>query len=390
MSRKKHLVLLGSTGSIGRSTLDVVARHPDRFQVEVLAANRSVGPLLRQIRKFKPRQVALADPAAAAQVRTAMRAWKKPPSVLTGESGIRRVAIANRADLVLSAMVGSAGLLPTLDAIRAGKDIALANKETLVMAGDLVMAAARKQRVKILPVDSEHAALAQCLKGHANVPVRRLVLTASGGPFAGYSASRLRRVSAAQALRHPTWSMGQKITIDSSTLMNKGLEIIEAHHLFGVPYDRIEVTIHPQSIVHSLVEFVDGSILAQMSNPDMRLPIQTALTEPERIGHIVRPLDFSAGLNLVFHRPDTRRFACLALAYQAGRVGGVATAILNAANEIAVQAFLDGRLDFPGIPRMIAKVLKRRPKQQKTTLAAILQADAWAREAAKEEIACKP
>ncbi len=390
MSRQKHLVLLGSTGSIGRSTLDVVARHPERFRVEALAANRNTGLLLRQIRKFKPRQVAMANPEAAGRVRAAVRKWKQPPRVLTGEAGIRRVAVASRADLVLSAMVGSAGLLPTLDAIRAGKAVALANKETLVMAGDLVMAAVRQHRVKLLPVDSEHAALAQCLQGQAGVPVRRLVLTASGGPFAKYPSARLRRVTAAQALRHPTWSMGPKITIDSSTLMNKGLEIIEAHHLFNVPYDRIEVTIHPQSIVHSLVEFVDGSILAQMSNPDMRLPIQTALTEPERIGHIVRPLDFRAGLKLEFRRPDTRRFVCLDLAYQAGRAGGTATAVLNAANEIAVQAFLDGRLDFPGIPRIIAKVLKRSPKQKKATLADILRANAWAREAAEEEILCKP
>jgi len=388
MNPKKHIVLLGSTGSIGRSALDVIARHPSRFQVEALVANRNVKLLLHQVRKFKPTMVALADPEAAQQMRTWVKAMRNPPRVAIGLSGIRQAATLRQVNLVLSAMVGSVGLLPTLDAIRVGKDIALANKETLVMAGDLVMAAIRRHKVKLLPVDSEHAALAQCLKGHVGIPVRRIILTASGGPFAKFSQQRLKKVTVQEALRHPTWSMGPKITIDSATLMNKGLEIIEAHHLFGVPYDRIEVTIHPQSIVHSLVEYVDGSCLAQMSNPDMRLPIQTALTEPERIRHIVHPLDFHSGLNLSFQAPDTRRFPCLELAYRAGRTGGAAPAVMNAANEIAVQAFLDQRLDFLGIPRIIAYVLDMFREKRKRGLTYIMQADAWARKAAEEAIAC--
>ncbi|MEW6516778.1 MAG: 1-deoxy-D-xylulose-5-phosphate reductoisomerase [candidate division FCPU426 bacterium] len=388
--KRKRLSLLGSTGSIGRSALDVVARHPGRFRVEVLAANRNAKLLLEQCRRFRPAAVALADPAAARGIAPALRRLARPPRLLAGPEGLRQAAAWPAADMVLSALMGTAGLLPTLDAIRAGKDIALANKETLVTAGTAIMAEVRKHRVKLLPVDSEHAALAQCLRGHAGVPVRRLILTASGGPFRSYTQARLRRVTVAQALRHPTWSMGAKITIDSATMMNKGLEIIEAHHLFGVPFDRIEVAVHPQSIVHSLVEFIDGSTLAQLSHPDMRLPIQTALAEPERLERIVAPLDFKSGFELTFLPPDTRRFPCLALAYQAGRAGGTAPAVLNAANEAAVQAFLDHRLDFPGIPRIIKQVLARRPAPRALTLEAALAADAWARQAAEEAIACKP
>lgn len=388
--RRKRLSLLGSTGSIGRSTLDVVARHPGRFRVEVLAAHRNVNLLLAQCRRFRPAAVALADPAAARRLAPGLRRLRRRPRLLAGPEGLRQAAAWPAADLVLSALMGTAGLLPTLDAIRAGKDVALANKETLVTAGQVVMAAVRRYGVKLLPVDSEHAALSQCLRGHAGVPVRRLILTASGGPFREHTAAQLARVTVAQALRHPTWSMGAKITIDSATLMNKGLEIIEAHHLFGVPIDRIEVAVHPQSIVHSLVEFVDGSVLAQLSQPDMRLPIQTALAEPERLERIVAPLDFKAGFSLTFLAPDTRRFPCLALAYQAGRLGGVAPAVLNAANEVAVQAFLDRRLDFMGIPRIIKNVLARRPKTRALTLDAAMRADAWARHAAEEAIQCKP
>lgn len=387
--KRKRLSLLGSTGSIGRSTLDVVARHPGRFRVEVLAAHRNDHLLLDQCRRFRPAAVALADPAAARRLAPALRRLRRPPRLLAGPEGLRQAAAWPRAELVLSALMGTAGLLPTLDAIRAGKDIALANKETLVTAGEAVMAAVRRHGVKLLPVDSEHAALAQCLRGHADVPVRRLILTASGGPFRGYTAAQLARVTVAQALKHPTWSMGSKITVDSATLMNKGLEIIEAHHLFGVPFDRIEVAVHPQSIVHSLVEFIDGSMLAQLSRPDMRLPIQTALADPERLERIVAPLDFKAGFSLAFLPPDTRRFPCLALAYQAGRAGGTAPAVMNAANETAVQAFLDHRLDFMGIPRIIKQVLARRPKPRVPDLDAVLAADAWARRAAEEAIACR-
>jgi 1-deoxy-D-xylulose-5-phosphate reductoisomerase len=385
----RRLVLLGSTGSIGQSTLDVLERYPDRFRLLALTANKNSERVIRQIKKFKPRVVAMADAGAARQVQTSVRAWKNAPRVLAGPEGILRAAAWPGAQVVVSAIVGTAGLLPTLEAIRCGRDIALANKETLVMAGALVMAAVRRQRVKLLPVDSEHAALAHCLSGQAKVPVRRLILTASGGPFANFSAAALNKVTVEQALKHPTWSMGRKITVDSATLMNKGLELIEAHHLFQVPYDRIEVVVHPQSIVHSMVEYVDGSILAQMASPDMRLPIQTALTDPEKIASLVKPLDFAAGLSLTFGPPDGRRFPCLPLAYRAGQEGGTAPAVLNAANEIAVQAFLEKKLDFSGIPRVISRVLARHENRGQTKLEPILAADAWARAAAEEEITCK-
>jgi 1-deoxy-D-xylulose-5-phosphate reductoisomerase len=281
-------------------------------------------------------------------------------------------------------------LLPTLDAIRAGKDIALANKETLVAAGELVMRAVQRHRVRLLPVDSEHAALAQCLSGHEGVEVRRLILTASGGPFREVSAHRLRRMRAADALRHPTWSMGPKITVDSSTLMNKGLEVIEAHHLFNMAFERIEVAIHPQSVVHSLVEFVDGSTLAQLAAPDMRLPIQTALTYPEQVPALVRHLDFARGMTLTFGAPDHQRFPCLGLAYAAGRKGGTAPAVLNAANEVAVGAFLQGKLGFMEIPGLIRRVLARHREAGPLTLERILHQDRWARKMAEEMLACKP
>lgn len=389
MSRMQRLVLLGSTGSIGQATLQVAARHPGRFRVAGLAAWKNSALLLRQAREFSPKAVALHDPEAAEHVRDRVRNWKHKPQVWAGPEGVLRLAGETPAEMAVSAIVGTAGLLPTLAAIEAGKDIALANKETLVMAGELVMRAVRRKRVRLLPVDSEHAALAQCLHGHHGVPVRRLLLTASGGPFLRTPDWRLSKVRVEDALRHPTWSMGRKITVDSATLMNKGLEIIEAHHLFRIPYARIEVVIHPQSLVHSLVEFTDGSVLAQLSNPDMRLPIQTALTDPERLPDAVSPLDFQAGLNLTFEAPDTRRFPALELAYWAGKLGGTAPAVLNAANEVAVQGFLEERLAFPEIASVVKRVLNRHSRQSAGTLRAILQADAWARQAAQKEISCK-
>jgi 1-deoxy-D-xylulose-5-phosphate reductoisomerase len=389
MSSRKHLAILGSTGSIGCSTLDVVRRCPGRFKVEVLAAHSNVERLLEQIREHRPRVVAVAEPQAALALQRRLRAWKSAPLVWAGAEGIRRAAVYPSVQMVVSAMVGQAGLLPTLDAIRAGHDIALANKETLVAAGELVMREVSRHKVKLLPVDSEHAALAQCLKGHASVEVRRLILTASGGPFREVPAPRLRRMQARDALRHPTWNMGPKITIDSSTLMNKGLEVIEAHHLFNVAFDRIEVTIHPQSVVHSLVEFVDGSTLGQLASPDMRLPIQTALTYPEHAPALVKHLDFHRGLTLTFGAPDLKRFPCLRLAYVAGRRGGTAPAVLNAANEVAVAAFLEGKLGFMDIPRLIARVLARHREDGPLTLERILRADEWARKISEEILACK-
>jgi 1-deoxy-D-xylulose-5-phosphate reductoisomerase len=390
MSSRKHLAILGSTGSIGRSTLDVVERCPGCFAVDVLAAHSNVERLVAQIRAHRPRVVAVAEPQAALALKRRLRAWKKAPAVWAGPEGVRRAAVYPSVQLVVSAMVGQAGLLPTLDAIRAGRDIALANKETLVVAGELVMREVKRHRVKLLPVDSEHAALAQCLKGHEGVEVRRLILTASGGPFREVPAARLRGMRAADALRHPTWSMGPKITVDSSTLMNKGLEVIEAHHLFNIDFSRIEVAVHPQSVVHSLVEFVDGSTLAQLASPDMRLPIQAALTHPAYAPALVKPLDFHQGMTLTFGAPDVKRFPCLGLAYAAGRRGGTAPAVLNAANEVAVGAFLRGELGFMEIPKLIQRVLSRHREAGPVTLERILRQDAWARKTAEEMLACKP
>ncbi len=383
----KRISILGSTGSIGVSTLDVVARHRGQYQVEAMAAHRNVKKLVSQIKRFHPALVAVADPEAATEVKKHCRRLKLATRVVGGETGVCQAATAKRASLVISAIVGQAGLVPTMTAIQAGKDIGLANKETLVTAGPLVMAAVKTHGVKLLPVDSEHAALDQCLHGHRGVEVKRLILTASGGPFAKTSLAQLRRVGKEDALQHPTWSMGRKITIDSATLMNKGLEVIEAHYLFGISYDHIEVVIHPQSIVHSMVEYVDGSTLAQLSSPDMRLPIQTALTAPARLASSVKPLDFTQGLNLTFGPPDATRFPCLQLAYQAGRQGGTAPAVLNAANEMAVQAFLEDKLGFLDIPKVIARVLNRHPYAKRPSLRMIQQADLWARQATAEVIA---
>jgi 1-deoxy-D-xylulose-5-phosphate reductoisomerase len=390
MSRRKRITLLGSTGSIGRSTLDVVQRYAERFSVEALAVYSNIERLLSQIRIHHPKVVAVAEPHAAVQLRQRLKKIKSAPVVWAGPEGIRRAAVYARSELVVSAMVGKAGLLPTLDAIRAGKDIALANKETLVVAGDLVMREVRRRKVKLLPVDSEHAALAQCLKGHAGVEVTRLILTASGGPFREVPAHKLKSMRAADALRHPTWSMGPKITVDSSSLMNKGLEVIEAHFLFSIPFERIDVAIHPQSVVHSMVEFVDGSTLAQLASPDMRLPIQAALTHPDYIPGLVKPLDFHSGLTLTFGAPDHKRFPCLSLAYAAGKKGGTAPAALNAANEVAVQAFLEGKLGFREIPILIRGVLARHREKGPLTLERILDQDTWARKLAGELLACKP
>ncbi len=387
MNAIKRISILGSTGSIGKSTLDVVARHRGQYQVEAMAAHRSTDKLISQIKRFHPALVAVADADAAQEVKKRCQRLRLKTKVVGGEAGVCQAATMKRTSLVISAIVGQAGLVPTMAAIQAGKDIGLANKETLVTAGPLVMRAVKKHGVSLLPVDSEHAALDQCLHGHRGVEVKRLILTASGGPFAKASLAQLRRVGKEDALNHPTWSMGRKITIDSATLMNKGLEVIEAHYLFDIAYNRIEVVIHPQSIVHSMVEYVDGSTLAQLSSPDMRLPIQTALTAPARLASSVKPLDFTKGLNLTFGPPDATRFPCLQLAYQAGQKGGSAPAVLNAANEVAVQAFLEDKIKFLDISRIIAQVLNGHAYTKRLSLRVIQQADAWARQATAEVIA---
>jgi 1-deoxy-D-xylulose-5-phosphate reductoisomerase len=352
----KTVTVLGATGSIGRRTLELVAAFPDQFRVGGLAARGSdVGLVAQQVRAHRPTAVALLDRAAVD--RLARELPSPRPELLGGPEGLAAIAGDVAADVVVSALVGGAGLVPTLAAIRAGRTIALANKETLVMAGALMTHAAREHGVRLLPVDSEHSALFQCLAGAAPREVRRLVLTASGGPFRGRPRATLETVTVEQALRHPTWRMGAKITIDSATLMNKGLEVLEAHWLFGVPFERIDVVVHPQSIVHSMVEFVDRSVLAQLGMPDMGIPILYALTYPDRFPCPAPPLDLVELGTLTFEAPDESAFPCLGLARQAGRAGGAAPLVLNAANEVAVAAFLDGRCGFMDIPRLIGDAL---------------------------------
>jgi 1-deoxy-D-xylulose-5-phosphate reductoisomerase len=352
----KTVTVLGATGSIGRRTLELISAFPDQFQVGGLAARGSdVSLVAEQVRQHRPAAVALLDRAAVD--RLARELAPPRPELLGGAEGLAALATDVPADVAVSAMVGAAGLVPTLGAIRAGRTIALANKETLVMAGALMTRAARERGVRLLPVDSEHSALFQCLAGAAPREVRRLVLTASGGPFRGWSRAKLEAVTVEQALRHPTWRMGAKITIDSATLMNKGLEVLEAHWLFGVPFERIDVVVHPQSIVHSMVEFVDHSVLAQLGMPDMGIPILYALTYPERLPCPAPALDLVGLGSLTFEAPDEAAFPCLGLARQAGRAGGTAPLVLNAANEVAVAAFLAGRCGFMEVPRLIGDAL---------------------------------
>ncbi|MBI5523997.1 MAG: 1-deoxy-D-xylulose-5-phosphate reductoisomerase [Desulfarculus sp.] len=384
----RRLAILGCTGSIGQNALEVVRAYPGRFQVVSLAAARSVKKLAQQAIEFKPQVLTVIDQAAAAALKDLL-----PPGlaarVTHGPQGYLEAAVGAGAQVVLSAMVGSAGLLPTFAAVQAGLTVALANKETLVAGGEPVMAAARAKGAVILPVDSEHSAIFQALMGNDPGRVRCLWLTASGGPFRDYSAPELSRVTPAQALNHPNWSMGPKITVDSATLMNKGLEAIEARWLFDQPLDNIKVVIHPQSVVHSLVEYVDGSVLAQLGLPDMRLPIAFALAYPERLASALPALPVTSMGPLTFREPDLERFPALGLAYQAGRAGGTCPAVLNGANEVAVAAFLRGALSFTGIAQCVAAVLERHQAGAADSVAAVLEADRWAREAARAWLAAR-
>ncbi len=352
----RSLSLLGSTGSIGTQTL-AVARTLG-IRVEALAAGRSGDALERQVREFRPRLASLAAEADAAALRRRLAGCGFPVEVLHGDEGVRAVATCAEAEIVVAAMVGVAGLVPVVRALEAGKGIALANKETLVAGGSVVMPLARSRDLPLLPVDSEHSAVWQCLQGAPAGSLARILLTASGGPFRGRSKASLEGVTAEQALAHPTWRMGGKITIDSATLMNKGLEVIEAHWLFDVPVDRVTVVVHPQSILHSMVEFADGSVLAQMGRPDMKLPIQVALSYPDRVPGDCPRFDPLACGPLTFEAPDPETFRCLALAYEAGRTGGSLPAAMNAANEAAVALFLDGRIGFLDIARRIEEAME--------------------------------
>jgi 1-deoxy-D-xylulose-5-phosphate reductoisomerase len=377
----KRISLLGSTGSIGVSTLDVVGAHPDQFAVTALAAGRNITLMKRQIERFRPRLAAMIDEEHAGELRRLLGP-ASVTDVLSGPEGYRETAAAADADMVVSAMVGAAGLLPTLDAIEAGKDIALANKETLVMAGHVVLRKASERGVKIIPVDSEHSAIFQCLQGNRREDVRRIILTASGGPFLHASMEELAKVTIAQALRHPNWTMGKKITIDSATMMNKGLEVIEAGWLFGLSGEAIDVLIHPQSIVHSLVEYRDGSVIAQMGVPDMRLPIAYALSYPNRLNRDEETLDLRKVGTLTFLHPDPVRFPALRLAYEAAKTGGTMPAVLNGANESAVTAFIAEQIRFDRIVTVVQEVLSRHRGQADPGIDAILAADRWAREEA--------
>jgi 1-deoxy-D-xylulose-5-phosphate reductoisomerase len=378
----KKIVILGSTGSIGTSTLDIVSKFPGKFQAIGLTAGTNAEKLEEQVRAFSPAVVALADEAAAARLRARCQGLRT--TVLSGPEGVGKVATLAEADLVISAIVGAAGLVPTLTAIRAGKSIALANKEPMVMAGRLIRDEARKARVRIFPVDSEHSALFQSMEGHRAEDIRRLILTASGGPLWGLSKERMRDVTPEQALQHPNWKMGAKITIDSATLMNKGLEVVEAHWLFDIPASQIEVVVHRESIIHSLVEYTDRSVIAQLGLPDMRTPIAYALNYPERVPLDLPSLNLAEIGTLTFFPPDHERFPCLGFGYEALRIGGTMPAALNAANEVAVQAFLDRAIGFLGIAETIRRTMQAHTPVEVATLEDALRADAWARAKAGE------
>jgi 1-deoxy-D-xylulose-5-phosphate reductoisomerase len=387
----KRLTILGSTGSIGESTLDVVARHPDRFEVVALAAQRNHAKLLEQCARFRPRYAALADEAAAEALARSVKARGLPVQVLGGTKALEQVAALEETDAVMAAIVGAAGLPATLAAARAGKDVLLANKEALVVSGALFLSALAEGGGALLPIDSEHSAIFQALpRGFAcgrageigRAGVRRILLTASGGPFRSIPMDRLASATPREACAHPNWVMGRKISVDSATMMNKGLEVIEAHWLFGAPPEAIEIVIHPQSVIHSMVEFLDGSTIAQLGAPDMRTPIAFALAWPERIASGVEPLDFTTLSRLEFGAVDGVRFPCVRLAYEALRAGGTAPATLNAANEVAVEHFLEGRIAFTEIAAIVENVLGRARVQPLDSLEQALAADAAAREEA--------
>jgi 1-deoxy-D-xylulose-5-phosphate reductoisomerase len=379
--RKRRVVLLGATGSIGCSALKVARELPDEIEIAALAAARDIGKLAAQARETGVRHVAIYDAEKESELRSLLPSGVK---IHVGAEGLLTLATLADADVVLIAIVGTAGLFPALAAIEAGKDLAIASKEILVMAGEIITTAAARRGVKLLPVDSEHNAIFQCLDGHrgGQAEVTRLILTASGGPFRTLPAERIAHVTLAQALKHPTWEMGPKITIDSATLFNKGLEMIEARWLFGIGMERIDVVVHPQSIVHSMVEFTDGSVLAQMSRTDMCFPIQYALTWPRRVKGGLQPLDFPALAKLEFEAPRTHDFPALDLARHAGLSGGSLPAVYNAANEVAVDAFRDGRISFPGIWQCVAAVMENHQVKASSTLETVIVADQEAREAA--------
>jgi len=378
----KHLTILGSTGSIGVSTLEIVAAYPERFRVVAMTAGRNLELFARQIRTFSPR---LAVVAAQEDVpRLKEMCCGLAVEILGGIEGLIAAATADEVQMVVAAIVGAAGLVPTAAAIRAGKDIALANKETLVTAGHLFMEMIAEYGVKLYPVDSEHSAVFQSMEGHRNEDINRIILTASGGPFLNTPAEHLAGVTVRDALNHPNWSMGRKITIDSATMMNKGLEVLEARWLFDVPVEKIDVNIHPQSIIHSMVEYIDGCVIAQLGMPDMKAPIAYALSYPERVATGVKPLDLTALSGLTFHKPDLEKFRCLGLAYRAISDGESMPAVMNAANEIAVEAFLEGRIGFMQIAGVIERTMDAHDAHDLKSIEEVLLADRWGRDRARD------
>jgi 1-deoxy-D-xylulose-5-phosphate reductoisomerase len=379
----KKVILLGSSGSIGESTCKVARALPEKMKLVGLGVAKSTDRMLEQAKEFGVKALAVSDLQAAEKVKSRL---SQETQFYPGAEGLARMVEETEADMVLVAIVGTAGLAPALAALRTGKDLAVASKEILVLAGSAVMAEAKKRKKQVLPVDSEHNAIFQCLVGANEKEVRKVILTASGGPFRQSSAQAMEKVTLAQALKHPTWSMGQKITIDSATMFNKGLEMIEAHWLFGLPMRQVDVVVHPQSIVHSLVEFIDGSVLAQLSVTDMCFPIQYAVTYPERMPSGLPPLDLAKLGTLSFEQPDEKRFPALRLAREAGEQGGTLPGVLNAANEVAVEAFLAERISFPRIWGMVEEVMKKHRTEKEPSLEAIIDADRWARGEAKARL----
>ena len=383
----KRLAVIGSTGSIGQNTLRVVEHLSDRFKIFALAANSAASLLAEQAAAFSPAVVAIGDVARVEEFRSRCRELRiSIPEVVTGEGGLRQITSAAEVDIVVSAAVGAAGVHPTYSAVRSGKPVALANKEAMVIAGELLCTTAAKTGARIIPVDSEHSALDQCLRSGQRAEVRRLILTASGGPFRDTPAEMFASITPEEALKHPTWQMGKRITVDSATLMNKGLEVIEARWLFDIPAEKIDIMVHPQSVMHSMVEFVDGSVVGQLGTADMRQPIQYALTYPERLSSPVPPLDWRSVARLDFMPPDRKKFPCISLAYRAIEMGGTAPAVLNAADEVAVQAFLERRIPFSDIPRLIAATLEAHELRSADRLESIIEADAWGRKYAERRL----